>query len=235
VTATPREAESALGIREAVRVLAEHHGSAPVLPTLDAFELILWENVAYLASPARRLEAFAILEERIGTSPAAILKASRSALEAVTSRGILKGAFAAKLRECARIAVEDYGGDVGGALRAAPSRAKRILRSFPGIGEPGADKILLFAGLGNELAPESNGLRVLVRLGLLRDEGSYSRTYAASRRLAEELPKDSRSRGLAHLLLREHGQVLCRRSRPRCDACPLQARCAHARGGSGPT
>jgi len=235
VTPTPRGADSAIGIREAVRILAEHHGSRAASPALDEFELILWENVAYLASPPRRLEAFEMLKSRLGTSPAAILKASRSALEAVTSRGILKGTFAAKLRECARIALDECGGDVGGALRAAPSRAKRILRSFPGIGEPGADKILLFAGLGNELAPESNGLRVLVRLGLLRDEGSYSRTYAASRRLAEDLPEDTGSRRLAHLLLREHGQTLCRRSRPRCDACPLRTRCAHARGESGPT
>jgi endonuclease-3 len=65
--------------------------------------------------------------------------------------------------------VEEFGGDLGAALRAAPGKARRALRSFPGIGEPGAEKILLFSGRQARLAPESNGLRVLVRLGLVRD------------------------------------------------------------------
>ena len=223
---------SPISLREVVRILADHYGPPSLPPTLDPFELILWENVAYLASPPRRLEAFETLRQTIGTSPASILKAKRGALEAVTSRGILRDTFAAKLRECARIAVDECAGDVGGTIRKAPSRAKRILRSFPGIGEPGAEKILLFAGLGRDLAPESNGLRVLVRLGLVRDEGSYSRTYASSRQAADDLPADPRARREAHLLLREHGRTLCKRALPRCDACPLRTRCSHARGES---
>ncbi len=109
------------------------------------------------------------------------------------------------------------------ALRRDPGRAKRMLRTFPGIGEPGADKILLFSGLGAELAPESNGLRVLVRLGLVPDRGSYARTYAASREAAAPLPADPQSRQQAHLLLREHGQTLCTRRRPSCAVCPLRS------------
>ena len=158
-------------LKEAVAVLERHYGSPAPPPTSDPFELVLWENVAYLASGARRLDAFEQLRKTVGTSPDSIRRAGRTALEAVTSRGILKGTFAAKLRECARIASEECGGDVAAALRRDPGRAKRMLRTFPGIGEPGADKILLFSGLGAELAPESNGLRVLVRLGLVPDRG----------------------------------------------------------------
>jgi endonuclease III len=224
--------ESPIRLREAIRILARHHGSPKAPPTADPFELILWENVAYLAPPARRLEAFEQLKRTIGTAPAALLEAPRSRLEAVTSHGILKGTSAAKLRECARIALEECGGDVGAALRGAPSRAKRVLRSFPGIGEPGAEKVLLFTGLGADLAPDSNGLRVLVRLGLVGEQGSYSRTYAASRQAAKGLPADPGFVREAHLLLREHGRTLCRRRLPRCSACPLEARCAFARGPS---
>jgi len=221
--------EGSIGIREAVTILAKHHGPPPPLPTADPFELILWENVAYLASPARRLQAFEQLRRTIGTAPAAILGARRSVLEKVTSHGILKDAFAGKLRDCARIAVDECGGDVGATLRRTPSRARQALRSFPGIGEPGADKVLLFAGLGTDLAPDSNGLRVLVRLGLVREGGSYPRTYAASRRAAEDLPAVPKARQESHLLLRQHGQTLCRRRLPRCSACPLEGRCAYAR------
>jgi endonuclease III len=216
-------------LRQALRILRRHYGPPVPLPTTDPFELILWENVAYLASDARRAEAFAQLRDTIGTTPAAILAAPRSRLEAVTSHGILKGAFAGKLLECARIAVEYCDGDVGAALRRSPDTAKRTLRRFPGIGEPGAEKILLFAGLGADLAPESNGLRVLVRLGFIADDRSYSRRYAASRIAAKSLPATPKAMREAHLLLRQHGQTLCKRTRPRCEMCPLEEGCAYAR------
>lgn len=221
-----------LTLHEAVKVLRTHYGPPVPLPTADPFELVLWENVAYLAPPARRREAFAQLESTIGTSPTAILTARPQALESVTARGILKSTFAAKLRECARIAVEEFGGDLAAAIGGPLAAAKRVLRSFPGIGEPGAEKVLLFSGRQALLAPESNGLRVLVRLGLVREGKSYARTYAASRPAAADLPARPRVLQEAHLLLQQHGQTLCKRSHPRCPDCPLEDRCAYARRGA---
>jgi len=218
-----------LALAEAVRLLREHHGAPEGPGTADPFELILWENVAYLAPPARRREAFAELKSTVGTSPSSILTARQSALERVTGRGILKGTFAAKLRECARLAVEAFGGDLGEPIRGPLPEAKRALRRFPGIGEPGAEKILLFTGRVALLAPDSNGLRVLVRLGLVPEQKSYAKTYAASRRAAEALPAKPRVLQEAHLLLQRHGQTLCKRAAPRCDLCPLAHGCAHAR------
>jgi endonuclease-3 len=169
-----------LSLRKAIRMLKKYYGPPALLPTTDAFELVLWENVAYLARPSRRREAFEELKSLVGTSPDAILSASKGALESVTSRGVLKSTFAARLRECALIAVNDFGSDLASAIKGPIAVAKRALRSFPGIGEPGAEKILLFSGRHALLAPESNGLRVLVRLGLVIEEKSYARTYAAA-------------------------------------------------------
>jgi endonuclease III len=218
-----------LTLAEAVGLLGTHHGPPVRPPTADPFELILLENVAYLAPPARRHEAFEHLKETIGTSPQDILSARRLDLERVTARGILKSTFAAKLRECARTAVEDFGGNLGATVRGPLAAGVRALRSFPGIGEPGAEKILLFAGRQALLAPESNGLRVLVRLGLVREEKSYAKMYAASRLVAKQLPADVRAMQDAHLLLKLHGQTLCRRSAPCCEECPLESGCAYAR------
>src|SRR4029453_7726859 len=94
-----------LSLRKAIRMLKKHYGAPALLPTTDPFELILWENVVYLASPSRRREAFEELKRLVGTSPDAILSASTDALESVTSRGVLKNTFAVRLRECALIAV----------------------------------------------------------------------------------------------------------------------------------
>ena len=173
---------------KAIALLRQHYGPPERPPTDDPFGLILLENVAYLASPARRREAFEALTRAVGTSPVAILAAERQLLESVTARGILKGAFAEKLRECARIAVDRFGGDLDGVVRGPTDAAKRALRAFPGIGEPGAEKILLFSGQAAFLAPESDGLRVLVRLGLVREEKTYAKTYAAGRDAGKALP-----------------------------------------------
>jgi hypothetical protein len=42
-------------------------------PSTDPLELIIWENIAYLANDKRRAEAFAILKRTIGTRPDQIL------------------------------------------------------------------------------------------------------------------------------------------------------------------
>lgn len=225
---TPSEASSLLS--EAVTALRRHYGPPAPPPMTDPFELVLWENVAYLAPPARRREAFELLRSTIGTNPTAILAATRRALERVTAHGILKSTFATKLIECARIAIGELGGDIGPATRGPIAAAKRALRSFPGIGEPGAEKILLFSGQQALLAPDSNGLRVLVRLGVVQEQGSYARTYAASRAVAEGLSADPKVMQEAHLLLQQHGRTLCKSTSPRCEICPLGHTCAYARG-----
>jgi endonuclease III len=217
-----------LTLPDAVHSLRKYYGPPPRLPSEDPFELILLENVAYLAPPARRREALEQLRRTVGTSPTAILAAEQQVLESVTAHGILKSTFAVKLRECARTAVESFGGDLRRIVREPIHKAKRALRSFPGIGEPGAEKILLFAGQQALLAPESNGLRVLVRLGLIGNEKSYSKMYAASRQAAKALPAEVEVMQEAHLLLQQHGQTMCKRSAPRCEACPLASGCVFA-------
>jgi endonuclease-3 len=213
-------------LRRVVGKLAKHYGPPQAPPAKGPFELILWENVAYLADDERRAAAFALQTKRVGTTPGKVLGASTSALRAVAAYGILPERFAAKLREVARIAVDEFGGDLDSVVDGPVSKAKKALRKFPGIGEPGAEKILLFLRRHPSLAAESNGLRVLTRLGICREEKSYATGYAAAQKAAaEELGEDLDVLLMAHRLLRRHGQELCRRSAPACDRCPLAPDC----------
>src|SRR5262249_42815527 len=156
----------------------------------DPFELILYENVAYLASDERRDEAFGELQERVGLTPRKILAAPLAVLHEVARRGILPGGTADKLREIAEIAVEEFGGHLSEVLRKPPGEAVRAFKKFPSIGEPGAEKILLFSETVPVLALESNGLRVLLRLGFGKEEKGYARSYrSAQEAAARELPK----------------------------------------------
>ena len=198
----------------------------PRRPLRDAFELILWENVAYLADDAKRAEAFALLRRETGLVPARILAAPRSVLAEVARRGILAADRAERLREIASIVLERFGGNLGAALAATPREASKALRRFPSIGEPGAEKILLFSRRVPHLALDSNGLRTLLRLGYGKESKSYSASYrSAQAAAAAELPEDFEVRVEAHQLLRRHGQEVCRRTAPLCDRCPVTGLC----------
>jgi endonuclease III len=193
--------------------------------------MILWENVAYLADDDRRQQAFQTLKQRVGTKPTQILSASDEALLEVTRHGIMPEKFVEKLRKCAEIALEEFDGDLRPVLKLPLPRAKKALQTFPGFGEPGAEKIMLFSRAYPVLALESNGVRVLLRLGFGEEKKSYATTYRLVQRAVEgELDGDYPWLIEAHLLLRRHGQELCRRSEPRCDECPLAADCEYCLG-----
>ena len=89
-------------------------------------------------------------------------------------------------------------------------------------------KILLFAGAHSILAPESNGLRVLLRSGFGEEKKSYSASYkSVQASLESQIGKDPELLMTAHQLLRQHGQELCKRSHPRCAECPLRQSCEY--------
>ncbi len=206
----------------------------PAKPLSDPFALVLWENVAYLAGDEQRAEAFALLSQETGLIPRRILAAPDSVLHHVARRGILAADRAGRLREIASIAIEEFGGDLSDALQGTPREAAKALRKFPSIGEPGAEKILLFMRREPRLALDSNGLRVLLRLGYGQESKGYSSSYRSAQRAAEaEIPEEFDARIEAHQLLRRHGQEVCRRAAPLCDRCPLTRDCEYYRQASG--
>ena len=197
----------------------------------DPLEMILHENVAYLTDDDRRARAWAAFRERIGTTPEKILAAPRAELVEIARAGILPAERVEKIREIASLAIEEFGGDLDRALDERPADAKQILKRFPSIGDPGAEKILLFSRREAVLALDSNGLRVLLRLGFGTEQKSYAASYRSAQSAAmEELETGFDGLIRAHQLLRRHGQELCRRTHPRCDACPLRRDCPYARG-----
>ncbi len=177
-----------------------------------------------------------MLREKVGLDPKKIRKASPAALAQAARRGILPAESVAKLRACAGIVLAEFGGNLR-TIRDLPlPAAKRALRKFPSIGEPAAEKILLFAGIHPVFSMDSNVLRVLLRLGYGKEQKSYAASYRSVREaVASELPGSYGGLIGAYQLLRRHGQRLCRRSDPRCEVCPLRPGCAYGRprgGGS---
>jgi endonuclease III len=218
---------SGLAFSRVVDTLAQFYGEPDPPAVTDPFQMILWENIAYLANDARRAEAFDELRNKVGLRPADIRKASHKALLLVTSKGIVPENSVEKLRSAAAIAKEFFGDDLTSALKKPVAAARKELRRFPSIGEPAAEKILLFNHKLAVLALDSTGLRVLLRLGFAAEKKSYSATYkGAQQALASQLPASYDALVRAHQLLRQHGQELCKRNNPLCARCPLRAQCA---------
>jgi len=190
------------------------------------WEMIVWENVAYLVNDKHRREAIKALRERIGISPEQIMAAPAGQLLAAAVRGIVPDQSVAKLRCSAEIALQEFGGDLRPILKRPLAQAMKALKRFPAIGDPGAEKILLFCRAFPILAVDSNGLRVLLRLGYGEEKPNYSVTYRLVREAIEgELIEEYPWLIKAHQLLRRHGQELCKRSKPRCEKCPLMKEC----------
>jgi len=142
--------------------------------------------------------------------------------------------FAEKLRKCAKIVLEEFDGDLRPIAKWPFPKAKKALQKFPGIGGPGAEKILVFCGAYPVLAMESNGLRVLLRLGFAKEQKNYSATYHLVQKAAGEgAGTDCAELAQTHMLLRRHGQELCKRSEPDCGKCPLANDCEFCRRENG--
>jgi len=209
--------------------LAELYSVEP--PSTEPFGLILWENVGYLVNDVCRQALFDEFRARVGQGAADILRASDELLFDIARRGGMRpDARVARWRSIAELVLQECQGDLTGVLRALPpAKARSLLKRFPSIGDPGADKILLFCGFDARPSVDSNGLRVLMRLGFLAPESSYAATYKkAVALLARTCPPEPAWLISAYLVLREHGRRLCKRSAPLCMACPLDGLCAHA-------
>lgn len=214
---------------DTIGTLRDHYGSPATPAVSDPFEQVLWQLVAYLADDDRRQRAFNLLRTTVGLTPEAILNASDDDLLAVTRTGgsIAAEKRAARIRKSAELTQHQWESNLALVLGLPPAAARKALMQYPMIGEPGADKILLFAGAQARLVMDSNGLRVLLRLGYGSQAGDYRRRYRSVVADVGELQQHSAVLTETYLLLRMHGKQVCKRTKPACDECPVSARCAY--------
>jgi endonuclease-3 len=208
--------------------LGRHYGSPERPPAKTPFELVIWEHSCYLLPDDRRAAVFDSLRRTVGIDPHKILAADPDVLlELAKPGGMRPDTRVLRWTEISQITVDEFDGDLNRILELPYAQAKKALKLFPSIGDPGAEKILLFCGVGSGLPLESNGCRVLVRLGFGREN---AKNYAAQYRsiqdaLEGELPKRTDSLLQAHLLLRRHGQEICHTNGPDCGVCPVVGAC----------
>jgi len=210
----------------------ERRYSRPELPPARGpFELVLWENACYLLPDERRAEVFDGLRHAVGLNAGSIWKAPQEVLLPLAARGGMRPETRVfRWREIARITLQQFDGNLDQILAWDYAKALKALKQFPNIGGPGAEKILMYCGFAAGLPLESNGLRVLVRIGYGRAHlKNYGAMYkSAQEAIAGELPTGADKLARAHLVLRTHGKTLCKDAAPRCFECPVAEQCGIA-------
>jgi len=202
--------------------------------------MIVYLNCGYPASDASCSKGFDALKREVGLSPKEILAAPRAKLaKLLRLGGIVPEQRAERLQEIARKVKDEHGGSLKAALKKwmqeekqQTSRgvrtAKKILREFPVIGEPSAEKILLFSKLAPVAAVPSAFVEVPARLWFGKAGANYPADYRAARDiLSAGLAETFEARQRAYLLLKKHGEQICKRSKPKCEICPLTGQCAY--------
>jgi endonuclease III len=208
--------------------LEQHYGSVRFTEPTDPYELIVYTNCGYPPSRENCRRGFEAVKESVGLSAAQILAArDRQLATALRAGGIVPELRASRLKLIARLVTVDFGGDLRSVLGAS-KEARKALKRFPTIGDPGADKILLFCADVPVAAVPSNCLQAPLRLGLGTERPSYAASYRSTQEeLTQLLPRETGALRRAYLLFRHHGQELCHRTTPLCDRCPVAPRCPY--------
>jgi endonuclease III len=203
----------------------------PCWPT-DPYGFLVWWHCGYPASDAACQKGWEALNREVGIEPRRLLAAGAARLaRALKPGGMVPELRAIRLMEIAARVQDEYGGDLRAGLAGPLTKVRQALKRFPNIADPGADRIMLFGGIAPVPAVPSNCPHVLVRIQRGQERENYGVTYReAQAAIDAEIPRDFDARTRAYLLLKRHGQTLCKRSNPKCDHCPVYSSCAFSAG-----
>jgi A/G-specific adenine glycosylase len=210
-------------------VLAWYAISARVLPWRDPaagpWAVLVSEIMLQQTQVDRVLPVYAQWLERWPT-PAALAAASPG--DAVRAWGRLGyPRRAVRLHAAAATIVAEHNGVVPAELE--------VLRALPGIGEYTAAAVAAFAYRQRHAVLDTNVRRVIARAVGGIAAPPLALTAAERQRATSLLPDDAERAATFGVALMELGALVCQARSPRCDACPVAARCAWRAAGYPPS
>jgi len=181
----------------------------------DAYHILLAEVLLQKTTAAQASDAYLKLVERYPTPETLARADPRTLTRIIAPIGLPNRAD--RLRAIAKTIVRGYHGFV--------PRNRKELAALPGVGPYIAAAVACFAF--GEAVPlvDSNILRIFKRFFGLTSKASRPRDDPAMWRFAAELvPKQGP--GKYHKALVDLGALVCTHHKPKCDICPVRARCA---------
>jgi endonuclease-3 len=219
-------------LNEVLDQLEAFYGAQQACWPTEPYDFLVWWHCGYPASDTACAKGWKSLTGSVGIEPKQLLAAPTDVLSsALKAGGMVPELRATRLKEIAARVQHEHGGDLRSALIGSLESVRKTLKKFPNIADPGADRILLFSGIAPIAAVPSNCPHVLVRIihGLERE--NYGVTYREAQEAIEnETAPKTDARVRAYLLVKHHGQTLCKRTKPNCGECPISANCAYYAG-----
>mgnify|MGYP001308225243 CR=1 FL=1 len=125
---------------------------------------------------------------------------------------------ARRLRTLLRLVIEEYDGSLDAMFATDLATLREQLLGVSGIGPETADAILLYADNKPTFVVDTYTHRILARHGWIGYDADY---HEIKDHFEISLPPDERLYNEYHALLVRLGKEFCRKTSPKCEACPL--------------
>ena len=126
---------------------------------------------------------------------------------------------AKRLKNFLRFLFDRYKGDIKKMFIADTAVLRSQLLSVNGIGPETADSILLYALHKPVFVVDTYTKRIISRRRLIRDDAGYA---DVQRLFMDSLKQQEKLFNEYHALLVKLAKDFCRKSKPKCDSCPLK-------------
>ncbi len=126
--------------------------------------------------------------------------------------------MASRLLAIVEFLIEHYEGSLETMFAVDVQTLREELLSIRGVGPETADSILLYAGELPVFVVDTYTHRIFARHGWIEYECDY---HALQDHCQSELPQEVQLYNELHALLVHVGNQYCKKSRPKCDDCPL--------------
>jgi len=204
---------------EIYQLLYRHYGPQQWWPGETPYEVMIgavltqntsWKNVGKAIDNLKR--AGMLSYEKMSSLPVALLA------EYIRPAGYFN-IKAERLRNLFLLVRERYDGSVGRMLTEETGELRQALLSVKGIGPETADSILLYAAQRPVFVVDAYTYRILSRHDLIGEECTYEELQQF---FMDNIEPDSVLYNEFHALLVCAAKDYCKKTSPRCSACPLQ-------------
>ncbi len=187
---------------------------------LTAFERLVSTILSQNTSREATIKGFENLRKKFDITPEVIAKAKVEEIKECIRPSGLYNTKAPRIREVARIILEEYGGDLNRLARLDLDTARERLLRIPGVGFKTADVFLSLVYEKGSFAVDTHISRIAKRWKMVRGNAGYEEIRSAFEAL---IARGKRRR--AHLALIEFGREICKARGPQCEICPAYAEC----------
>ncbi len=150
--------------------------------------------------------------------PRAIYELSRESLALIIRPAGYYNVKAGRLQNFVAFLVDEFGGNLDTMFSKGLETLRPMLLDIKGIGPETADSILLYAGELPSFVVDVYTIRALMRHDFIDGNADYEGVRSL---FMDHLPADVKLYNEYHALWVILGKSFCKKTKPRCEECPL--------------